>query len=318
MLRLPFELRNQILTYLLYSSEPLGKEVGRFQYQYEIHLQYSGFHHAYKIYPSILAVCRQIYEEGYEILYHQNTAYADIRSRHIYSRVLTRRLTRRDLHPMYLTDADHKDNVDLAIVRRFTKWKICIMAEAEQPSQICSSISQLVREILYEVQNLDKLKVQLDVLPVPPMCADEDAWIGRQPPSFDEVAYKVLQPFEDVRVREAEFVNHHGHPIDSAFSLRQLITYNFPLSDFLKEINLYINKLVDVEEHMYEMPCLVRLKTSCDQHDVSTFRRALLEVLEWLIYDLKLDPPQHLRDFAGFRYNNSWDDDYYFHCDCGC
>jgi len=77
LLQLPRELRVRILQHLLYSPEPLGMKFDVNNDRLK-HLLVRPNKRTFTLYPAILCVSQQVRNEGYEILYRQNTTTATI------------------------------------------------------------------------------------------------------------------------------------------------------------------------------------------------------------------------------------------------
>ncbi|MCJ1422468.1 hypothetical protein MMC29_000348 [Sticta canariensis] len=271
-----------ILRYLLYSAEPLIAYTKR---------------RLFKFYPAILRVCRKIYDEGYEILYHQKTAEATIAEDDKMSLLghIRRRAT--------------LVNAVLRAVRRFTKWSITVKLlkcfEEHMPDRIRDNISFFIEEILLPIRNLElKGRIELkDYDEVKGVYLASNVGFANHL-DFDDIAEQLFRLFSALRVKKADFVDQQGHPICSTLSLSRLMMSdklrpsNFTLYELYADLNDFLEEELSEQSHRVVKARLHPLELARNQYDVDLFRSVLRPLLDYLIYYRGLIPPQHLARFA--------------------
>ena len=287
LLQLPRELRIRILQNLLYSSEPLGKKSDN----NHKHISERRFKKTFKIYPAILVVCRQVYDQGYEILYRQNTATAIITLWHDDECSIVTCLD--DLLPLH--------DLGVAFAQRFTNWDVTVKLNIEIPKDVPDTIFRFISDILREIPNLNKLKVRLELW-------DEDLFdpgshvTFADPRDFNDIAEQIFRPFSTIRVRQAEFVDKLGCPISTTLSLSRLMMSESPppmtLHRLFNDLSLFIDDSLSEQSRRVVKARLVPLEVACDQYDVDAFRSTLRSLLAYLNCFRDLVPPHHLVEFA--------------------
>ena len=285
LLQLPRELRVQILQYLLYSPEPLGKKCD----DNHGHISERRLQNTFTFYPAILRVCRQVYTDGYEILYCQNIASANI----------------------LLCYDDECSSVDLldgispyrlggTISHRFLKWDISVKLHIEIPKGVPDKIFDFVSDILYVIPNLKHLKVRLEFYSED---HDPESHITfADPLDFDDIAEQIFRPFSTIRVRRAEFVDKQGNPIRTTLSLSGLMMSDTPppmkLHSLFDDLERFLDDSLTAQSRKVFEARLNPLELACRQYDVDAFRSTLRSLLPYLSQFRGLVPPQHLIEFA--------------------
>lgn len=266
-----------ILRYLLYSAEPL--------------INYKQV----KFYPAILRVCRQIFEEGYEILYHHNTAEALIGE---YPSCFVE----------CFTNLATVETPAKRVARRFSKWSIALdlftCFEEDELGRIRDYILYFIAEILSTIPNLE-LRGRIELNSYDKV---KHIWLASNHVGFanhldfDDIAEQLFRPFSALRVKKADFVDQQGHPICTTLSLSRLM-----MSDNSPPINLhklYLDLIAFLENSLSEESLRVvkgrvsLLELACSQYDVDVFCSTLRLLLDYLSYYRGLTPPKHLAEFA--------------------
>lgn len=294
LLQLPRELRIQIFQHLLYSPKPLGVEFEGNDRLAKARRNKRTF----TFYPAILCVSQQLYAEGYEVLYGQNTVTATInlepRSVDSFTECLGNLIS---FHASY-------DNYDSAVARRFNKWHVTIKQHIEIPVQGNEVVSKFVSRFLRTIPNLAKLKVQLHLWTQPERWKFPErrkSFTFDNPQNFDDFADQILRPFSAVRVRQAEFVDQQASPIRAASSLSRLMMSDTPstdIRDLFYDLSSFLRHAVSYESRGVLMCRLIPLEIALDQYDVDNFRFHLRSILASLSSFRGLTLPQHLLEFA--------------------
>ncbi len=285
LLQLPRELRIRILQLLLYSPKPLGMEfVG------DGHLLSRPSKRTFAFYPAILGVSLQLHEEGYEVLYHQNTATATMNLDPEEGWSTTECLD--NLIPL--------DNPGGAIACRFNKWDVTIRLNLDIPREATNTIFDFVSGVLRAIPDLNKLRVQLHLWDYP---EPRESITFANPHDFDDIAEQVLRPFSIIRVRQANFVDKHGHPIGAALPLSRLMMSDtapppITLHGLFGDLSTFLDHSLSEQSRTLVDVRLVPLKVARDQYDVDAFRFTLRSLLAHYSCFRGLAPPQHLIEFA--------------------
>lgn len=184
LLQLPSELRIRILQHLLYSPEPLGKKSdGNHKHISERH-----FKKTFTFHPAILRVCRQVHEEGCDILYCRNIAKANTT------------LCFNDEHSI----VEYCDNIiprhDLG-VHRFLNWDVTVKLNLEFPKDVLDTIVRFTSDILRVVSRLNRLKVRLELWDNEDLHYPESNISFADSHDFDDMAEQIFRPFSIIRVR---------------------------------------------------------------------------------------------------------------------
>lgn len=244
----------------------------------------------FKLYPTILRVCQQVHNEGYEILYRQNTATATINIDYDHERSTVECLD--NLIP--------SDGLGLAIACRFTNWNVTVKLNINIPEGATNIIFEFISDILRAIPNLNRLKVQLNLWDYP----ERRKFITfANPHDFDDIAEQIFRPFSTIRARQVDFVDKDGYPVRAALSLSGLImSGTAPPSITLHE--LFDDLVSFLGDSLTKQSCKVvkarlgPLESACDQYDVDAFRSNLRSFIEYLNYFRALVPSQHLLEFA--------------------
>jgi hypothetical protein len=283
LLLLPLELRVLILQYLLYSSEPLGMKFV-VNNDRSKHLLVRPNKRTFTFCPAILCVSKQVQNEGYEILYHQNTATATIS------------LDSDDEH----STVECLDNLipfDGRIACRFTTWNVTIKLNIQPLHYATNVIYDFVSVVLRANPNLNKLKVQLKLWDYP----ESRKFITFvNPHDFDDIAERILRPFSIIRVKQADFVDKQG--IHVASSLSKLMTSDtapppITLHELFDNPISFLHDSLPEQSFRVVKARLPLLELACSQYDVDAFRSILRLLLKHLNCRA-LMPPQHLVEFA--------------------
>ncbi|KAK3167985.1 hypothetical protein OEA41_004431 [Lepraria neglecta] len=244
----------------------------------------------FTFYPAILCVSQQVHNEGYEILYRQNTATATINldPEDEYSTVEC------------LDNLIPPDNLGAAIACRFTKWEVTVKLNINVPKDATNIIFDFVSGILRAIPNMNKLKVQLNLWDYPER---RELITFANPYDFDDIAEQIFRPFSTIRVRQAEFVDKSGYPIRSALSLSRLMMSDtappaITLHELFNDLSLFLDDSLSKQSRRVVNARLVPLEVACDQYDVDTFRSTLRSLLAYFSYFRGLVAPQHLVKFA--------------------
>lgn len=286
LLQLPPELRLRILQHLLYSAEPLGSKGGDCVPQSCV-LTYS-FDQNFTLYPAVLRVCRQIYDEGKDILYRQNTAKAIMSSR---DQFLGSPPNIRCLHIL-----SPWGSRELELTRHFIKWEVTVMVYQACPRNARAMVAEFISKILWEIPKLHELKVRL-------------RWYNEccgiriaNHQDFDDMAEQLFRPFSTLRVRKAEFVDQNDRPIRTILSLSRLMMSDTPpahtLHDLLNDLNFFLDYSLTEPSRTVVKSRTPLLVVARDEYDVEAFRFALRQFLAYLRYYRGLEPPRHLLEFA--------------------
>lgn len=267
-----------ILRYLLYSAETLFTDDNPFD-----------------LYPAILCVCRQIFDEGYEILYHHNTAEFS--------------LTEYETWPVahYINSGFTSGISGDLIARRFTKWTITVTLESDfvedTLDDVRNSIFKFASKILSAIPNLNKLKGKIRLCP--PYDIPSELWSDLNKDSFankQDFAEQVFRSLSMLRVRDAEFVDSKGYPLHSTLSLSRLMMSDTPppitLYKLFKDLTAFLDGSLSRQARAVINRRLALLKLARDHYDVDAFGSALRPILHSLSYYRGLVPPQHLVEFA--------------------
>ena len=285
LLQLPCELRVRILQHLLYSSESLGTKSD----DNHKHISERRFKKTFTFCPTILRVCRQVYKEGYEILYCQNTARATL--------ILW---YDDECSSVNLLDGIHYFGVTIA--HRFIKWDVTVKLHIEIPKDMPDTIFRFISDILRVIPNLKDLKVRLELWDKEDLHDPESHITFADPHDFDDIAEQIFRPFSIIRVRQAEFINKQGYPIRTTLSLSRLMMSDIPppmtLHKLFNDLNLFLDNSLSEQSQRVVKARLALLEVACDQYDVDFFRSALRSLLVYLSYFRGLEPPQSLIEFA--------------------
>lgn len=251
------------------------------------------FTNTFQIYPAILVVCRQLYNEGYNILYRQNTATAKILLWHDDKCSIVTCLG--DVIPLH--------GLGLEIAQRFRNWDITVELNIiDIPKDARGTIFRFLSAIFYEIPNLNKLKVRLER-----WVFDDDHDPGRDitfadPRDLDDIADQIFRPFSAIRVRQAEFVDKLGNPIRTTLSLARLMMSASPppmeLVSVLADLTLFIDDSLSEQSRKVVKAHLKSLQLACNRDDVDTFCFILRSFLAYLRCFRDLVPPDHLVAFA--------------------
>lgn len=288
LLLLPQELRDLVLRNLLYSAEPLGAKGN---------VDHNLFHKRqsernFTFYPAILRVCRQVYDEGYEILYHHNIATASIIVWHDDSSLVVKILD--DLWPIAVSD--------VAIAGRFTRWDVTLKLNLEFPEDVSDSIYWFLIDNLRPIPNLDVLKVRLKLWDMEDIYKPESNVTFDNHQDFDDIAEQVFRPFSILRVRQVEFVDTQGRPIRTTLSLARLMMSDSPPPISLHDLFIILDEFLEnsLTEQSYRVvkARLPALEIARDYYDVDAFCIALRSMLAYLTHFRGLVPPKHLVEFA--------------------
>ena len=233
---------------------------------------------------------RQVYNEGYEILYCQNTAKTTI-----------------DVDP-YDTCSTIKclgrflplDDSGTAIACRFIKWDVSVKLNINTPGSATTLTFKFVSGILRAVPKLNKLMVQLNLWKY----ADCPGFIASADPhDLDDIMEQILRPFSIIRVRQVDFIDKEGHSISAASSLSTLMMSDTSPSPIMLHelyddlISFLCNSLAEQSWRAIKIR-LKPLEIARDQDDVNVFRSTLRSFLIYLSQFRALVPPQHIVEFA--------------------
>ena len=288
LLQLPHELRVLILQQLLYSPEPLGKKSD----DNHEHISQRHFKKTFTFYPAILRVCRQVYKEGYEVLYYRNTAKATII------------LCFNDEHSIVecLDNIIPLHDLRAAIAHRFINWDVTVKLNIEFPKDMPDTMFRFTSNILRAVSSLNKLKVRLELWDNEDLHDPESHVTFADPQDFDDIAEQIFRPFSIIRVRQVEFIDKREYPIRTTLSLSRLMMGNIPppmtLHRLFNDIDLFLDESLSEQSRKVVKARLAPLELACDQYDVDAFRSTLRSFLTYLGYFRGLVPPQHLIEFA--------------------
>ena len=283
LLQLPREIRVLILQRLLYSPEPLGrKSVDNHEDISERRLM-----NAFTLYPAIMRVCRQVYDEGYEVLYCQNTAKATITLYH-----------NDECSSVILLDGIYLHSPGVIIQHRFIKWDVTVSLHIEIPREAPVTIFRFVSEILREIPNLKDLKVRLELWDD---VDDPDSHITfADPQDCADIAEQIFRPFSAIRVEQVEFIDKHGYLIHTTLPLSRLIMSDIPppttLHNLFNNLGLFLDDSLSEQSRRVVKARLAPLAVACDQYDVDGFRSALRPLLHYLSHFRGLKLPQHLAE----------------------
>lgn len=287
LLQLPPEVRARILQHLLYSAEPLGRKSG-VPVSMNRSITYRFNEKSFTLYPAILRVCRQIYEEGKDILYRQNTAKATLSWRN--ERLLFPPSSMSCLHNI-LPLGSH----DFELTRRFTKWDVTVEVYLDCPRTVRFMVANFIFGILCTIPNLHELKVRL-------------LWYGMgnqiqigNHQDFDDVAEQLFRPFSKLRVRKVDFVDKDGRPIRTMESLSRLMMSDTPPHDLhglLNNLYFFIDHSIAAPSRPMVKSHTFLLTAARNEYDVEAFRFALRQFLAYLRHFRGLEPPEHILEFA--------------------
>jgi hypothetical protein len=289
LLQLPCELRFRILQNLLYSSKPLGKKSD----DNPKRIYGRRFRKNFKFYPAILAVCRQVYAEGYEILYRQNTATATMM---LWDDDECSSVTcLKDLIPLH--------GLGVVICQRFTNWDVTVKLNIIKiPKDATDTIIRFTSDILREIPNLNKVKVRLELWKYRDLYDPESHVTFADPRDFGDIAEQIFRPFSTIRVRQAEFIDKLGYPIRTTLPLSRLMMSESPppmtLHRLFNDLSLFIDGSLSGQSRRVVKARLVPLQIACDQYDVDAFCFTLRSLLAYLSCVRDLVPPHHLVEFA--------------------
>ncbi|MCJ1466851.1 hypothetical protein MMC07_005472 [Pseudocyphellaria aurata] len=287
LLLLPRELRILILRNLLYSAEPLGRAKG-IPNRNLFHKRQSSRN--FTFYPAILRVCRQVYNEGYEILYRHNIATASITSWHDDSTAVVMFLDD-ILLPLYIDE--------IAIAGHFSRWDVTLRVNLDVPKDVTDTIYYTIFDYLRPNPNLDVLTVRLKPLDDPYNLGSSVAFDNSQ--DLEELAEQVFRPFSTLRVRQVEFVDEQGHSIRTTLSLARLMMSDSPPPITLHELWTILAKFLQnsLTEKSYRVmkARLHPLRIARDFYDVDAFYFALRPILSYLCIR-GLVPPKQVAEFA--------------------
>ncbi len=242
----------------------------------------------FTFYPAILCVSQQVHDEGYEILYRQNTATATIDPEEGYCTI------------EWLDSLIPNDDLDVAIACRFTKWDITIELNINIPEDATNTIFDFISSILRPIPNLKKLKVRLYLWDYP---EGREFITFANPHDFDDIAEQIFRPFSTIRVRQAEFVDKEGYPIRAALSLSGLMMSDtapppIMLHQLFDDLNSFLVDSLTEQSLNVVKARLAPLELARDQYDVDGFRSTLRSLLAHLKSSRALVPPQYLVEFA--------------------
>lgn len=247
----------------------------------------------FTLHPAILRVCRQVFEEGYEILYRENTAkatiylwYDDDCSSHDFLGALL---------PL------HDDGRRIA--HRFIKWDVTVQLHIDIPKDVPNSIFRFISAILLAIPNLKKLKVRLMLWQSEDISNDtgrHTTFADRR--NLNDIAEQIFRPFSNIRVRQAEFVDEQECPIPATLSLSRLMMSDIrpplTLHRLFDDLNFFLENSLSEESIRVVRARLVPLEVACDQYDVDAFRYTLRSLLTYLRDFRDLVPPHSLVEFA--------------------
>ncbi len=290
LLLLPRELRVLILQHLLYSSEPLGMKFV-VNNDRSKHFLVRPNKRTFTFCPAILCVSQQVQIEGYEILYHQNTATATINLDSDDERSTVECLD--NLIPF--------DGLGVAIACRFTKWDVTVKLNIQPSKDATNIIFHFVSGVLRAIPNLNKLKVQLKLWDYPE-CQKFITFAN--PHDFDDMAEQILRPFSIIRIKQVDFVDKQGCLIHAAKSLSELMMSDtapspITLHELFDDLISFLDdSLTEQSLQVVKATRLALLKLARSQYDVDAFRFILRSLLENLNCFRALVPPRHLVEFA--------------------
>ena len=248
-------------------------------------------------YPAILCVCRQIFDEGYEILYHHNTAAAIIDGFDQFYTV------------GHLNSIAPKELRDHKFARRFTKWSITFSVFFKHPDRhildkIRDGTSVFISKILSVIPNLNELKgrIELEDYDSVTEIGLDGIFVFANHLDLGDVAEQIFRPFSSVRVKNAEFVDQKGQPIRTTLSLSRLMMSDYPplitLHKLYLDLIAFLEGSLSEDSHRVVTARLALLELASTQCDIDVFRFALRPLLDYLIHYRGLIPPQHLVEFA--------------------
>jgi len=282
LLLLPRELRVLILQHLLYSSEPLGMKFV-VNNDRSKHLSVRPNKRTFTFCPAILCVSQQVQNEGYEILYHQNTATATIN-------------LDSDDERSTVECLDNLIPFDGLIACRFTTWNVTIKLNIQPSKYATNMIFDFVSRVLRANPNLNKLKVQLKLWDYPER-RKFITFANRH--DFEDIVEQILRPFSIIRIKQADFVDEQG--IHAALSLSKLMTSDTPppitLHELFDNLISFLHDSLPEQSFRVVKARLALLELTCSQYDVDAFRLFLRLLLENL-NRRALMPPRHLVEFA--------------------
>ncbi len=239
----------------------------------------------FAFYPAILCVSQQVLNEGYEILYHQNTATATIS-------------LDSDDERSTVECLDNLIPFDGLIACRFTTWNVTIKLNIQPSKYATNMIFDFVSRVLRANPNLNKLKVQLKLWDYP----ERRKFITfPNPHDFDDIAERILRPFSIIRIKQADFVDKQG--IRAALSLSKLMMSDTPpppitLHELFNYLISFLHDSLPEQSFGVVKARLALLELARSQYDVDAFRSILRLLLEYLNCSRDLVLPRHLVEFA--------------------